>query len=225
MMLKLFFPFLLVAFSLHADSVYCLHGFLRSSKSMEKMGHAFRQEGMIVYNWGYPSREKTIEEHAEDLVRNLRETASRHPGEAIHFATHSLGGIIVRAAHNHPDFPEEAKQGKAVLLAPPNQGSRFGRFLKYTPPISQMLGKKAGRELLTNQNFNHIGEFPEEKDVLVISGTYGWNPLAKGKNDGKVGVYECCLNTPHEHRTHFAGHSWIMKSDTVIEYSVDFITK
>jgi len=224
-MLKLFLPLLLVAFSLHADSVYCLHGFLRSSKSMEKMGHAFRQEGMIVYNWGYPSRAKSVEEHADDLVRDLRATANRYPEEPIHFVTHSLGGLIIRAAHNHPDFPEEAKMGKAVLLAPPNQGSRFGRILKYVPIMSKILGKKAGKELLSHQNFDHIGEFPDEKDVLIISGTYGWNPLVQGKNDGKVAVFECCLNTPHEHRTYFAGHSWIMKSDTVIQYSVDFVTK
>ncbi len=91
--------------------------------------------------------------------------------------------------------------------------------------MSNILGKNAGKELLTEQTFDHLGEFPAEKNVLVISGTYGWNPLVQGTNDGKVSVFECCLNTPHEHRTHFAGHSWIMKSDTVIQYSVDFITK
>lgn len=206
-----------------SETVYCLHGFMRKPSSMKKMAKTFEKEGYEVCNWGYPSREKMIEEHAEDLLVALKETAKNHPGEPIHFVTHSLGGIIVRAVHNHPECPEEAKNGRAVLLAPPNQGSRFGRFLGYTGPIQKMLGSKAGAQILENENFDYVGQFPEEKEVLVISGTYGWNPTVGEKNDGKVGVRECCLKTPHKHITHFSGHSWIMYSDTVIYNAKFFI--
>ena len=109
----LFFLFLqTVAFS--AETVYCIHGFLRKPSSMQKMAAVFKKEGYEVNDLGYPSREKSIQEHAEDLVVALQKTAEENPGELIHFVTHSLGGIILRAALNHPDCPEEAKKGRAV---------------------------------------------------------------------------------------------------------------
>lgn len=207
------------------ESVYCLHGFLRSCNSMKKISTAFEQKGYNVVNWGYPSREKTIEEHAEDLVENLVKTAAVNPNEPIHFVTHSLGGIITRAALNHPKCPEEAKMGRAVLIAPPNQGSKFGNFLNYFGPIRKIVGPKAGAQVLLIEDFSYIGEFPATCEVLIISGTFGWNPISRGKNDGKVGVTESCLNTPHEHKTHFSGHSWIMYSDCVIRCAGDFIDR
>ncbi|NGX60158.1 MAG: hypothetical protein KR126chlam3_01324 [Chlamydiae bacterium] len=208
-----------------AETVYCLHGFMRKSSSMNKMAKAFEKEGYEACSWDYPSRERTVEQHAEVLIRDLQETARKHPGEAIHFVTHSLGGIIVRAVHNHPNCPEEAKMGRAVLLAPPNQGSCSGQFLSHIGLFHKIMGGKAGRQILFSENFDYVGEFPEEKEVLVISGTCGWNPVVGGKNDGKVGVKESCLNTPHKHKTHFSGHSWMMYSDTVIYNALLFIEK
>ncbi|MDN3506405.1 MAG: hypothetical protein P0S96_04170 [Simkaniaceae bacterium] len=197
---------------------------MRSPSCMTKMASAFDKEGYETVRWGYPSKQKYIHELADDLVQDLKKTAKERPGEPIHFVTHSLGGIIVRAAHNHPECPEEAKTGRAVLLVPPNQGSSFGRFLGKIKPMRKFLGDRAGQQLLNCQNFDFIGEFPKEKEVLVISGTYGWNPIPRERNDGKVGVKESCLNTPHKHMTHRSGHSWIMYSDTVINCSKLFIT-
>ena len=191
---------------------------------MKKMARSFEKEGYQAIRWGYPSKGKFIHEHTEDLVQDLKKTAEKHPGEPIHFVTHSLGGIIVRAVHNHPECPDEAKMGRAVLLVPPNQGSSFGRFLGKSKPMRKLLGDRAGKQLMFCDNFDFIGQFPEEKQVLVISGTCGWNPIPGEKNDGKVGVKESCLKTPHKHMTHFSGHSWIMYSDTVISCSKRFIS-
>lgn len=210
---------------LHAYTVYCVHGFMRKTSSMNKMASGFEKKGYIVRNWGYPSKEKTVQEHAEDLLKDLQEEVKKNPGEPIHFVTHSLGGIIVRAVHNLPECPKEVKQGKIVMLAPPNQGSAFGQFLRHVGFARKIFGRKAGQQILHSKNFDYIGQFAEGKKILIISGTYGWNPFAKGKNDGKISVTECCLSTPHKHMIHFSGHSWIMYSDTVIRSSVDFISQ
>ncbi len=187
------------------------------------MAKVLAQEGYETHRWGYPSRDKTIEEHGIDLVEALKKTALDHPGEAIHFVTHSLGGIIVRSALNHKECPEEAKIGKAVMLAPPNQGARFARFLSKFKPVRKILGEKSGAQLLFCDNFIHIGQMPKSKEVLVISGVFGWNPTAGKRNDGKIGFEESCLDTPHKHMSHFSGHSWIMYSDTVIHNAKLFI--
>lgn len=204
-------------------SVYCLHGFLRSASSMEPMAQAFRRDGYRACSWGYPSRQGAIQDHAEALVQELQQTARCHPGEPIHFVTHSLGGIVLRAALNHPACPEEAKQGRAVLLSPPNQGTHFGRLLNHLSPLRSVMGDKAGKELFNQPNFDYLGQFPEAMEILVISGTFGWNPFVGGKNDGKVGVQESCLKTHHQHTTAFYGHSWIMYADRVIDTALDFI--
>ncbi len=187
------------------------------------MASSFEKRGYNVENWDYPSRAKIIEMHTKDLLEALNATATASPGEAIHFVTHSLGGIIVRGALNHPDCPVEARQGRAVLMAPPNRGSEFGRFLGKFGILRKMLGDYAGRELCETRDFDYLGNFPEGMKVLVISGSCGWNPIPKGKNDGKLSVEESCLPTYHKHMIHFSGHSWIMQNPTVIYNACCFI--
>ena len=119
-----------------------------------------------------------------------------------------LRGLILRSAMQEKECPQIAKEGKAVLIAPPNQGSRFARALRQTL-ISPVLGKKAGYELMSKKNFSHLGEFPKSLDVLIIAGTFGFNPLIWEKNDGKVGVSETRLSTKHHHETGRTSHSVI----------------
>jgi len=222
-MFRLFSLFILLSFSLSAETVYCIHGFMRKPESMHKMARSFRKLDYSVENWGYPSREQTIEEHGKALVLALKQTAKSSPGDPIHFVTHSMGGVILRVALNDPECPEEAKQGRAVLLAPPNGGSAFGRYLNRFSLMQKWLGPNAGQQLLTKECFHHLGSFPKSVDALVIAGTFGMNPLIEGKNDGKVAVTETCLETPHLHYKIFVGHARIMYHPEVIHAANLFI--
>ncbi len=209
-------------------SLVCLHGFFRSYKCMIPIGNTFKKEGLDVYLWDYQSRKETIETHADNLVEVLKVVAKQKPGEPIHFLTHSFGGIIVRAAMNHPECPEEAKFGKAILLAPPNRGARLAKRVHKCPAIRWFFGKKAGRQLLDydEEAMNSIGNFPSTKDVMVIAGSKGSRLSAffvRGPNDGKVRVDETHLPTPHEHRVLYVSHNWIMTSRETIQISKEFI--
>lgn len=206
------------------ESVVCLHGFFRSYRCMLPLANRLRDEGLNVFLWDYPSRVKTIEEHADSLVEVLNAIAKENPGEPIHFVTHSLGGIIVRAAMNHPNCPPEAKVGKAVLLAPPNQGAGLARTFRGCPLIQWIFGKKAGQQLLTYtpQDMHKIGQFPETKEVMVIAGKKG-NRFFKMPNDGKVTVDETRLNSPHSHHTLHVSHSWIMTSRESMTLTQSFL--
>ena len=192
---------------------------------MARIEKAFIQEGWEVVNWSYPSRSKMIDHHAYDLAFILNRIAKKHPGSSIHFITHSLGGLIVRAALNDPCCPEEAKHGCAVLIAPPNQGATFARSLNRFSFFRKMMGSYAGYELMTEEDFDHIGEFPLTKKVLVIAGNFGFNPFIKTSNDGKVAVDETFLSTPHEHCIVGAGHSWITWSPKVIRIAKNYLTR
>lgn len=206
------------------EPVYFIHGFMRSASSMKKMAKTFQRQDYETHLWDYPSSSQTIEEHSQHLVEELQQCAQHHKGKPIHFVTHSLGGIILRATLNHPDCPEEAKIGRVVLLSPLNQGSSFARFLNQFNLIRKIFGQKSGKQLLTTDTFDYLGQFPETSNVLVISGSFGWNPIIKERNDGKVGLSEAILITPHKQIIVSCGHSWIMRSNNVIQHSVDFIS-
>jgi pimeloyl-ACP methyl ester carboxylesterase len=225
--------FLILAFSifaqtpLKADSVVCIHGFIRSYRSMIPMGNALEKEGLNVYLWDYQSRSLTIEEHAANLVQVLKAIAVERPGESIHFVTHSLGGVITKTALNHPECPYEAKKGRAVLLAPPMQGSSMARAVSHITPVRWVFGEKAGQQLMTfdNKDMSALGAFPPTVDVLVISGKKGRQIFFNEQNDGKVSIEETRLDTSHEHRVIHASHSWIMTSRESIQMTKAFLLK
>lgn len=210
------------------ESVVCLHGFFRSFRCMIPIANNVRDQGYNAYLWDYPSRKKTIEQHGEHLVEVLRVIAQANPGEPIHFVTHSLGGVIVRAAVSHPDCPPEAKMGRAVLLAPPNRGAILARNFQSWGAIRWIFGKKAGYQLLhySEEEMSNIGSFPDTMKVMVLAGNQGSRLFAKqipAPNDGKVTVDETRLNTPHIHHTLNVGHSWIMTSRESISLTKKFL--
>lgn len=222
-MKKIFFLCFFLQISLYSEVVVCIHGFMRTEKCMAMMKSSFQNAGCTVYNWGYPSKDKLIEEHAQDLNIFLNEVLLFHPDEEIHFVTHSLGGIILRAAAQQKGFPLQAKRGKAVLIAPPNKGSCFGNYLAKFAWVRKLVGSKSGSQLLNTRSFLDLGPFPSTMKILVISGTLGFNPIIKDRNDGKVGVQESCLAQTHLHRTVKASHSWICYSPQTIALAKKFL--
>jgi triacylglycerol esterase/lipase EstA (alpha/beta hydrolase family) len=205
----------------------CVHGFMRSKSNMNFFEKAFEDMGWKVYLWFYPSRLKTIEEHGQSLVELLTFITKRHPEAPICFATHSMGGLVVRSAVNHDSCPLQAKMGKAVLIAPPNRGSAYGRFLNSFETCREIAGPYAGKQLMTTpeDGFDSLGQFPPSMQVLVIAGTCGFNLTIPGKNDGKVGVNETRLSTPHEFKKIFAGHSWICHTPKTIGIAKEFLER
>ncbi|OYW78025.1 MAG: hypothetical protein B7Z37_01420 [Verrucomicrobia bacterium 12-59-8] len=87
-------------------------------------------------------------------------------GARVHFVTHSLGGIVFRAwaAQRDPAFP----LGRAVLLAPPNQGSQIIDELRqrgwvrwWLGPVSAELGTDAG------STPNKLGPLPPDTGIIM----------------------------------------------------------
>lgn len=188
------------AFNGMEHTVVCIHGFMTTHRSMQPIEKSLRCMGFRVWNWDYPSRARTIEEHACELVEYLKEIARCHPGEPILFVTHSTGALILRTALNAPTCPEEAKVGRAVLLAPPNQGSRLAHRFRNFEPAKLLLGSKSGWQLM-NYGIADIescfGYFPSTMQVLVIAGTKGIKVFFCEPNDGFIAIDETALDTPY----------------------------
>ena len=207
-------------------TVVFVHGFMRGRGCFSPAAPGFRLRGWHVVNWVYPSRDRTIEEHAAALRHEVARIAAARPGEPINFVTQSLGGLVVRRVLNLPDCPAEVRQGSAVLLAPPNRGSQAARTCLDNWLGRRVFGAKAGRQLIETpcDGFDAtLGVFPAGYRVLVIAGDLGLNPWVSGADDGKVGCWETRLTTPHAYAKIHASHALIPWSPRALRLAWNFL--
>ncbi len=71
-----------------------------------------------------------------------------------------------------------------------------------------------------------LGQFPESMQVLVIAGEKRESRISSLDDKTKrwkSHVEETYLKTPHEHKTLYVSHSWIMTSREVIGITKEFI--
>lgn len=210
------------------ESVVCLHAFLRSYTSMKPMGRMLSHRGYEVFLWNYETRKFTLEEHANHLVCLLKKIAQCKPGKAIHFVTHSIGGVITKVALSHPDCPKEAKMGKAIFLAPPNAGSHLARKYRCLTALQFVFGGKLGKQLLTYCPSKMLctGQLPESGNTLIISG-YRASRFIPFKmecpNDGKVAVIETKLPNVDNNISLYASHTYIIINPECFKHVQDFL--
>lgn len=207
------------------EKIVLIHGFLGASWNLQYHGHMLKRAHLNVVAWDYSSLDKNIQKHAEDLIGYLKNESNLHPMRPIHFLTHSMGGLVLRAAINHPECPIEAKSGRAVLLVPPNQGSIWGRTLGSWTVVRILCGDKSGRELLTQEDFNYLGEFPASMQIKVIAGDLSFNPFLSQANDGVVTVKETFLNTSFEHAIVQEEHHLILFSKKTSQLITEFFLR
>jgi len=206
---------LLCALPLNADCVILLHGLARSSSSMNSMQTALTDKGYYVVNHDYPSRTKPIEALAPEAIDTaIEECGSEQP---IHFVTHSLGGILVRAYLAKQDI--EAL-GRVVMLAPPNQGSEVVDDYRDIPGYRALNGP-AGLQLGTDASSlpRQLGSV--SFDLGVIAGTATFNPILSlslpNPDDGKVSVASTKVEGMRDFMTVRRTHTFIMRAPEVIE--------
>lgn len=205
-----------------ADCVVLLHGLGRSAWSMLPLQLALERAGYDVWNGGYESTGASIEKLAPvvgDAVAACRASAPRR----IHFVTHSMGGILVRAYLQDHVVPDA---GRIVMLGPPNHGSeivdRFGDrwwFRWATGPAGQQLG--TARDSVPNRLA------PLTAEVGIIAGRTSSDPwfagIFQGDHDGKVSVASAALPEMKELLVVDSGHTWMMSSPAVIEQVQAFL--
>lgn len=207
-------------------SVLDIHGFMVTPNAMLKLERTLLKAGLNVFPYKYDARNETIECHAIRLKERLKKMACSSPQEPINFVCHSIGGVVLRAALSLPDCPEEAKVGRAVLLAPPNQGSFLARKFRNVLPLRWVLGTKSGWELMyyTPSDMERLGQFPCTMQVLVIAGARGTRIAFQGRlNDCYLAVEETRLNTPHALIVLDVTHGGLLTSDLSLRITRDFL--
>jgi triacylglycerol lipase len=201
-------------------AVIFLHGLARTRVSMERLRWTVAKAGWQTWSCTYPSRDRSVEDLAEEVAGWIREAL---PDQKLIAVTHSMGGILAR----HMPLTWE----RVLMLAPPNQGSAMASAVSSWPPYKALYGP-AGQQMAAP------GGWPiPDAPTAVIAGTGGLSPTNPVSwlsaalkvfppdvdHDGTVSVEEARLPGITGFATVPASHTWIMEHPRTRELTLRFL--
>lgn len=197
--------------------IVLIHGQGRTPLSMSWLGRRLHRQGYQIHYFGYT----TFAQSFDSIVSRFSQTVrAKTAGQPYAIVSHSLGGIITRAALPHlaDHLPQHL-----VMLAPPNQPAALARRMRAFPPycwFTQDCGQK-----LADETFYQSLPRPAVP-TTIIAGTRGWPAwltFFKGRpNDLVLTVDETRLEGCPQFLVH-AVHPLIMNSKEVSQFVLDIL--
>lgn len=176
------------------ECVSLVHGFLANPCMLSVLSRRLDARGYLPKPWGYHDMRRSILVHAEAFARELAALDADRAVGTVHLVTHSMGGIVARAAIERY---RPRKLGRIVMLAPPNRGSFVAdRLAAAVGPLFKPVA-----ELTTSSDslVNSLG-MPTDVEVGVIAAT----------RDALVSRESTRPNVPHAHATVPCLHSSLL---------------
>jgi len=189
--------------------VSLVHGYLANKFLLVGLARRLRRLGFRPHPWGYWNMQCSLLVHAERFARELAARDADPTVGTLHVVTHSMGGIVARAAL---DRYRPRKLGRIVMLAPPNRGSfvatravgTFGRFLK---PVVEL--STAADSLVNNL------PMPPDLELGVIAAEY----------DALVSEASTHPAVPHAHVTLPTWHTGLLFSRDAANLVAEFLAR
>jgi triacylglycerol lipase len=204
-----------------AEVVVLLHGYGRSDRAMRPLARRLEASGYRVATLRYHSFDGAPDELAAELDAQLTECCAN--AARVHFVTHSLGGIVLRAYLAEHPVP---RIGRVVMLGPPNRGSELADLAARMRPIHRIVGPTALALGTGTASFpNSLG--PPAFELGVVAGNRSWNPLGSwliaDDDDGVVGVASTRLAGMADWIVLPTSHYWLLRSRTVADQTAHFL--
>jgi len=108
------------------ELVILVHGFFGSRVDMLVLARRLKKSGFNTQYFTYSSLGTRIPAIADRLAAKLNQVENDNSIQRVHLVTHSMGGIVARAAFANQTFK---KVSRVVTLTPPNGGSHIARRL------------------------------------------------------------------------------------------------
>lgn len=205
-----------------AETVIVIHGLGRTPASMAILSSRVESDAFRVVRFGYPSTSEPIDALVELLEAEVGKCCEAEAA-TVHFVTHSMGGVLVRAYLAQQPEPH---RGRVVMLSPPNQGSEIVDAFAESPRLLSLLGPAGSR--LGTDAAGIANQLPPIRFSLgIIAGDRSLNPLGSwlipGPDDGKVGVDSARLDGAADFIVLPATHTFIMNRADVAEQVAHFL--
>lgn len=213
------------------DPVLVLHGLGRRAASMAPLARSLDRAGFAPALLPYPSTRHAVGELLDRVVGPAVDRLLAGGAPRVHFVTHSLGGVLVRAeaARRHDAGTALPMGSRAVFLAPPFAGSEAADRLREFRAVRAALGPVIG-ELGTDDASVPRALGPIRGiEAGAIAGTrrlVPFNAYFPGPNDGLVSVESATadggladvLVVP-------ATHALVMRHPVVVRQTIRFLVR
>ena len=156
-------------------AVFLIHGWGVRAISMGHLASALADAGFTVYNYDYPTSERTIAEHSDVFLSMYRAVLNADNPAEVYFVTHSMGGLLLRAALAQMSEAECRRVEAVVMLGPPNRGSA----LAYFGDSRGVRGINASLADMTPSPESYVMNIPPPPFLPPVG-------IVAGKFDGKV---------------------------------------
>ena len=176
------------------EHVALVHGYLANKFMLAPLGWRLGRQGYSTTAWGYWNMRCSVLVHAARFAVELESLDANPAIDALHLVTHSMGGIIARAAL---DRFRPRKLGRFVMLAPPNKGSFVATRIAGT--IGRVFKPVAELSTASDSLVNSL-PMPEGVDLGVIA----------AKWDALVSAESTHPNAPHAYATIPTFHSGLL---------------
>ncbi len=204
------------------ECVVLVHGLWRSRFAMQPVESYLLEQGYATVNVDYPSAREPLETIAREYLLPAIQQCEGAVNGAVHIVSHSLGGIVARTALQDSELP---KQGRIVMLSPPNQGSELVDQFKDWPLADLVIGPAALS--LAKDGLLMTSLEPLQVNIGIITGNSNnrWVPFSDlpEPHDGTVTVEGAKLDEMDDFLVVDENHVSIRRNPTVLQEIVNFL--
>ncbi|RCS43258.1 alpha/beta hydrolase [Bremerella cremea] len=187
------------------ENVILIHGIGSFSLLLRPYARYLRSKSFQARCWGYRSFGATVTDDAAQLREVLAPLAAAE--QPTHFVTHSMGGIVLRAALAGMTW---RNPGRLVMLAPPNHGAHSARLAAFLLrwPVPALVD---------------ISDTPDSLVQSLPEPTQFETGIISGQRDLLVARASTPLGCQRDHILVACGHNMLMFHPTGMRETLHFL--